>query len=219
MECTSDKYLNYYFTLQFISTAVPVIAGFMVRRYLPSWQKVLFAYVTAIFLIEFGANVLIHYGRSNAWLYDIAPLVEYALLTYALSMLITSHKLRNVLRASIIVYSGFWFASTYLKSPIIRSSGFLFSISYLLLLVMSLASLLGLIRGKANLLIDARFWFSVTVLFYAAGDLGTCLLSDHLLKSMDLHNIIWATHLALAILVNCLWSGVFICQYRHPSSG
>lgn len=163
-------------------------------------------YFVLLGLVDVSSLYLALNRINNIWLFHLFTPLEYGILVMVFSYWQKEPLLRLVLRLSIPLFVLICLVNKLFLENLVSFDNFTVSLESSALIMISVFTLFSLYRDNSGLISkDPRFWITVAVLIYFAGNLPTFAFANII--------ALWSIHSILNITSNILFSGGFLC-YR-----
>jgi hypothetical protein len=161
-------------------------------------------------LVEISLTFLFIADINRSGLLHLFTLTELIILA-TVFVLWQSHRwIRVVFMFGVLIYTLFWVSAKTFLENVERFDSYSSSLSAVILICMALVTLYDMITSSYEAYTkDPRFWFATAVLLYFSGN----ILNFALFNSI----FVWRLHMALNIIHNLLFAGVFLCRRPQQS--
>lgn len=190
---------------------LPVVAGVFTLSRLKSDMKILLILFILIAAVDVSTMILASRGKAFEWIHYIYTPIEYGLFIWTLSLWQEKLSIRRLLRLSIPAFAVICGLNILALHKLMKVNSFEVSVSLIVYVIVSAYTLYNLQKNDyGSIWSDYRSWICATLLLYSAANLvqfATMLFAF----SFQL----WQFHLVLIMLSNILYTGGFLCLYRH----
>jgi hypothetical protein len=200
--------------VSFISSPLPVIVGWIRRRYLSRGSRI-FLGLLSFYLVVLSTEMLMTFNRINAlWMLHFYSLIEFCII--AAVYLVESDKsfVKNAIKWSIYVFCAFWIIAKFSFEPMTLYDNYTSPFAAVLLIVMATYKLIELLReSKDSVFKKSMFWISTGIVVYYVGTMPLFALANMLLtRPLDEFANFWRINWGLAIVSNLIYTKAFTCK-------
>ena len=138
------------------------------RKGLPTYLKVLVAFLFLMLVTEIAGNIIRARGINNQWLYNGLLIVMHLALPYVYYHLLFRESLKRVIRVYFIVFPIFQVINTLYWQPFnqFQTNQVVFGGSFIFLLAAAYFWQLYASDDIQKITLDTGFWFSTGILLY-----------------------------------------------------
>jgi hypothetical protein len=200
--------------VSFISSPLPVIVGWIRRKYLSRGSRI-FLGLLSFYLLVLAAQLVMMFNYINAmWISQLYTLIEFCIIAAVYFVETDKLSVKNAIKWSIYVFCVFWIIAKFSFEPMILYDNYTSPFAAVLLIVMATYKLIELLRESKNSVFKkSMFWISTGIVVYYVGTMPLFALANMLLtRPLDEFANFWRINWGLAIVSNLIYSKAFTCK-------
>lgn len=192
------------------SILIPFVIGIFFYRKLGKDLKIFLLLLAISVIVEAIVDYFAFLKINNLWLFNIYFLIDYSFFMIVFSLWQDNRKIKNTLRISIPVFFIIWLIFLFILGGFLK---FNYVARYIECIIFTIVSLYTLYKigldGDILVYKDYRFWISLGVLIYFAGNIFIYALG--FLMDSEFMDSAWIIHNSLNITHNLCFAGGFLC--------
>ncbi len=201
--------------LSFISSPMPVIVGWIRRKYLSRGSRILLA-LLSLYLFVLAAELIMVFNAINThYLSQVYSLVEFCTIAAVFLVESENSQIKAAIEWAIFVFCVFWFVAKLTFEPMTLYDNYSSPLAALLVSVMAVHKLVGLLKDdKDTVSRKSMFWISIGIVIYFVGTMPLFALANMLMtRPLEEFANFWKIDWALTILANLIYTKAFTCKF------
>jgi hypothetical protein len=200
--------------VSFISSPLPVIVGWIRRKYLSRGSRI-FLGLLSFYLLVLAAQLVMMFNYINTlWTTQLYTLMEFCIIAAVYFVESDTRFIRNAIRWSIYVFCVFWIIAKFSFEPMTLYDNYTGPFAAVLLSVMATYKLIELLReSRDSVFKKSMFWISTGIIVYYVGTMPLVSLANMLLtRPLEEFANFWRINWGLAIVSNLIYTKAFTCK-------
>jgi hypothetical protein len=200
--------------VSFVSSPLPVIVGWIRRKYLSRGSRVLLG-LLAFYLLFLPTQLAMLFSDANThWLSQLYVFLEFCTIAIVLLLEIDDAHVRAAIKWAIFMYCTFWLMAKFTIEPLTLYDNYTGPFAAVLLIVIATYKLIELLReGRESVFRKSMFWISTGIIVYYVGTMPLVSLANMLLtRPLEEFANFWKINWGLAIVSNLIYTKAFTCK-------